>query len=114
MPSALRRVIALLILTAYVSAAMVQHVPFAHAMGGDMGAGMAQHQDHPSDRMPCKSTPQPCVADLGCIFLISLPAIALPALLTLTTWASVIYPGAPEELPGRSIKPALGPPISPT
>ena len=114
MLAALRRVVALLILTAYVVAAMVQHVPFAHAMAGDMGAGMAQHQDDPSDRMPCKSTPQPCVADLGCIFLISLPAIAMPALLTLTTWASVSYPGAPEELLGLSIKPALGPPISPT
>jgi hypothetical protein len=102
MLAALRRVIALLILTAYVSAAMVQHVPFAHAMPGDMGAGMAQHQDDPSNRMPCKSTPQPCVTYLGCI----------PTLLTLTTWASVIYPGVPEELLGRSIKPALGPPIS--
>ena len=114
MLAALRRIIALLILTAYVSAAMVQHVPFAHAMGGDMAAGMAQHQDDPSNRMPCKSTPQPCVADLGCIFLISLPAIAMPTLLTLTAWASVTYPGVLEELLGRSIKPALGPPISPT
>ena len=112
MLTALRRVIALLILTAYVSAAVVQHVPLAHAMVGDMGAGMAQHQDDPSNRMPCKSTPQPCVTDLGCIFLISLPAIATPTLLALTIWASVIYPGVPEELLGRSIKPALGPPIS--
>ena len=114
MLAAFRRIIALLILTAYVSAAMVQHVPFAHTMAGDMGAGMPQHEDAPSDRKPCKSTPHPCVADLGCVFLISLPAIATPALLTLTAWASVTYPGVPEELLGRSIKPALGPPISPT
>ena len=112
MPIALRRIVALLIVTAYVSAAMVQHVPFASATAGDMGTGMAHHQEPPKDRMPCKSTPQPCVADLGCMFLVSLPAVADPSLLTLTAWASVEYQVAPQPLPGRSIKPALGPPIS--
>ena len=108
----LRRVVALLIVTAYVSAAMVQHVPFASATAADMGTGMAHHQEPPKDRMPCKSTPQPCVADLGCMFLVSLPAASDPALLTLAAWASVQYPGSPDPLHGRSVKPALGPPIS--
>src|SRR5438128_128539 len=112
MLTALRRVLAILILTAYLSAAMGQHVPFAHAMSGDAGTGMAHHQESPTDRMPCKSTPQPCVADLGCVFLIGLPAVLDPTLLTLTAWASVRYPGAPQTLHGLSVKPALGPPIS--
>jgi len=112
MLAVLRRVIAVLILTAYASAALVQHVPFAHAMAGDMSTGMAQHQEGPSRPMPCKSTPQPCIADLGCVFLISLPAISDPRLLTLSAWASVEYPTLQNPLHGRSIKPALGPPIS--
>ncbi len=111
MLAVLRRIIAVLILTAYASAALVQHVPFAHAMPGDM-SGMAQHQEAPTKPMPCKHTPQPCIADLGCVFLISLPAISDPRLLTLSAWASVEYPMTQNSLSGRSVKPALGPPIS--
>ena len=81
-------------------------------MAGDMSAGMAQHRDSPTDRMPCKSTPQPCSADLGCVFLIGLTAISEPRLLTLSAWTSVEYPTVWNLLHGRSIKPALGPPIS--
>ena len=33
-------------------------------------------------------------------------------LLTLTAWSSVSYPGSPDALQGRSVKPAIGPPIS--
>ena len=114
MPTTLRRLVALLILTAYMSAATFPLVPAAHAMSGDMGTSMAHHQDNPNDRMPCKSTPQPCVADLGCMFLVSLPAVSDPTLLTLAAWASVQYPGSPQTMHGLSVKPALGPPISRT
>ena len=112
MLAAFRRVIAVLILTAYASAALVQHVPFAHAMAGVVSTAMTQHQDGPSHPMPCKSTPQPCIADLGCVFLISLPAISDPRVLTLSAWASIEYPAVQSRLHGRSIKPPLGPPIS--
>lgn len=112
MLTTLRRVVALLILTAYLSAVSGLHMPTASAMAGDMGTGIAHHQEGPKDRMPCESTPQPCVADLGCVFLVSLPAMSEPALLTLTAWASVLYPGTPHALYGRSIKPPLGPPIT--
>src|SRR5207244_1852597 len=100
MLTALRRVITLLILTAYVSAATVQFVPLAHAMAGDVGTGMAHHQEGQTDRMPCKSTPSPCVVDLGCMLLVSLPAISDPALLSLTAWSSVHYLGSPHALHG--------------
>ena len=108
----LRRVVALLIVTAYVSAAMVQHVPFASATAGDMGTGMAHHQEEPSNKMPCKGTVSPCVTDLGCVFLVGLPAMPEPTLLTLSAWSSISYPGSPDVLQGQSVKPAIGPPIS--
>jgi hypothetical protein len=52
-----------------------------------------------------------CVTDLGCIFLMSLAAPDL-TLVTVTAWSSVTYPGLDQALRGRTIKPALGPPIS--
>jgi hypothetical protein len=42
---------------------------------------------------------------------VSLPSTDL-TLVTVTAWSSVIYDNASEGLPGRTIKPALGPPIS--
>ena len=63
------------------------------------------------DKMPCKGMLPNCVTDIGCIFLVSVPAPDLN-LFTTTTWSSVIYHNASEALRGRSIKPALGPPIS--
>ena len=112
MLAALRRVIALLILTAYMSGTTGQHVLFARAMSGDMGTGMAHHQEEPSNKMPCKGTVSPCVTDLGCVFLVGLPAMPEPTLLTLSAWSSISYPGSPDVLQGQSVKPAIGPPIS--
>jgi len=112
MPTILRRVLALLILTAYASAVMIQLVPAAHAMSGSMGTGMAHHQEAPTDEMPCKGTVSPCITDLGCIFLVGLPTMPGLTLLTLTAWSSVSYPRSPDALQGRSVKPAIGPPIT--
>ena len=112
MLTALRRLIAFLILTVYMSAAIIQHVPLAHAMSVDMSTGMAHGQEGPPDRMPCNSTPAPCVTDLGCIFLVGLPSMPDPTLLCLTAWALIHYPGSRDTLHGRSIEPAIGPPIS--
>ena len=61
--------------------------------------------------MPCKGMLPNCVTDIGCIFLVSLPAPDL-TLVALTAWSSVIYNNTSEGLRGRTIKPALGPPIS--
>ena len=73
---------------------------------------MAQHEGSPIDNTPCKHTAPTCVSDFGCVFLVGLPMMPDPTLLTLTAWASVRYPGAPQTLHGLSVKPALGPPIS--
>jgi hypothetical protein len=111
----LRRILTLLIVTAYVGATTLQVAP-TYAANANMSSaatdGMMHEQDSPAgDKMPCKGMLPGCVTDLGCIFLVSLPAPDL-TLVTLTAWSSVIYDNASEGLPGRSIEPALGPPIS--
>jgi hypothetical protein len=109
----LRRILALLIVTAYVGATLMQVVP-TYAANANMSASsisaMMHEQDGPGHKMPCKDMLPGCVTDLGCIFLVSLPAPDL-RLVTVTAWSSVFYDTASEGLRGRSIKPALGPPI---
>ena len=110
----LRRILALLIVTAYVGATMLQAAP-SYAANADMSSssmnGMMHEHDGQGDKMPCKGMLPGCVTDLGCIFLVSLPAPNV-TLFTVTAWLSVIYDNASEALPGRTVKPALGPPIS--
>jgi hypothetical protein len=109
----LRQVLTLLIVAAYVGATALQAVP-SYAAGADMNhaavAGMIDHQNHSGDSMPCKGKLPGCVTDIGCIFLVSLPAPDL-AFATVTAWASVSYDTTSQGLRGRTIKPALGPPI---
>jgi hypothetical protein len=110
----LRRILTLLIVTAYVGATVLQVAP-TYAAHADMSSaamnGMMHEQDSPDDKMPCKGMLPGCVTDLGCIFLVSLPAPNV-TLFTVTAWSSVIYPASDQSLRGRTIKPALGPPIS--
>jgi hypothetical protein len=110
----LRRILALLIVTAYVGATVFQATP-VFAAGTDVSRssmnGMMHEHDGQGDKMPCKGMLPNCVTDLGCIFLVSVPTPDLN-LFTVTTWSSVIYDNASEALRGRTIKPALGPPIS--
>ena len=111
----LRRILALLIVTAYVGATVFQAAP-VFAAGTDMSRssmnGMMHEHDGPGDKMPCKGMLPNCVTDIGCIFLVSLPAPDL-TLVDMTAWSSVIYDNASKALRGRTTKPALGPPISP-
>ena len=109
----LRRVLTLLIVTAYVGATMLQGVPRSAAMTGmshTASGGEMHHQGSPGDQMPCKGMLPGCVGDLGCIFLVSLPAPDL-TLVTATVWSSVSYDSTSQGLRGRTVKPALGPPI---
>ena len=109
----LRQILTLLIVTAYIGATMLQAAPgyaatveTRHAAMG----GMMHHEDRPGDKMPCKGMLPGCIGDLGCIFLVSLPAPDL-TLVGVTAWSSVSYHTASQGLHGRTIKPALGPPI---
>jgi hypothetical protein len=110
----LRRIFALLIVTAYVGATMLQVAP-TYAASSDMSrssmAGMIHEPDGQTDKMPCKGTLPNCMTDFGCIFLVTMPAPDLD-LFTSTSWSSVIYDNGPNALRGRTTKPALGPPIS--
>jgi hypothetical protein len=110
----LRRIFALLIVIAYVGATVSQVAP-VFAADTDMSRssmnGMMHEHDSPGDKMPCKGMLPNCVTDIGCIFLVSLPAPGL-TLATMTAWSVVIYDNASEGVRGRTIKPALGPPIS--
>ena len=110
----LRRILALLIVTAYVGATMPQ-IASSYASNAGMNhaamGGMMQDQDDPGDKTPCNGMLPGCVTDLGCIFLLSLPAPEL-TLVTVTAWSPVSYDIAFRGTRGRTIEPALGPPIS--
>src|SRR5882724_579615 len=105
----LRRILTLLIVTAYISATMFQVAP-SYAANADMSSaamnGMMHEQDGQGDKMPCKGMLPNCVTDVGCIFLVSLPAPDLTLAAT-TAWSSVTYNNASEGSRGRTIKPAL-------
>jgi hypothetical protein len=109
----LRRILTLFIVTAYMSATMFQVAPTfvanVDASRSSMNGIMHEH-DSPGDKMPCKGTLPNCVTDIGCIFLVSLPAPGL-TLVAMTAWSSVIYDNTSEASRGRTIKPALSPPI---
>jgi hypothetical protein len=110
----LRRILALLIVTAYVGATVLQVAPtYAEDAGMSSAsmAGMMHEHDSPGDKLPCKGMLPNCVTDIGCIFLVTVTTPDLN-LFSVTTWSSVIYDNASEALRGRTIKPALGPPIS--
>jgi hypothetical protein len=109
----LRQILTLLIVTAYIGATMLPAAPgYAANTGMNHAAmgGMMHHEDRPGDKMPCKGMLPGCIGDLGCIFLVSLPAPDL-TLVGMTAWSSVSYDNALQGLHGRTIKPALGPPI---
>jgi hypothetical protein len=107
----LRRILTVLIVTAYLGATMV--VPTVNAAATPMDAGMMHQQDGMGDKMPCKGKMSNCMTEIGCIFMISLPSPNL-TVSTFVRWSPVSYVVASEYLTGRSIKPALGPPISRT
>jgi hypothetical protein len=109
----LRRILALLIVTAYAGATMPQVAPTFAANAGlsSSMAGMMHQQDGQNDKMPCKGMLPNCMTDIGCIFLVTLPTRDVD-LFTRTSWSSVTYDTASDASRGRTIKPALGPPIS--
>jgi hypothetical protein len=109
----LRRILALLIVTAYAGATMPQAAPTFAANAGMSSSmtGMMHEQDGKNHKMPCKGMLPNCITDIGCIFLVTLRTPDVD-LFTRTSWSSVIYDSASNALHGRIIKPALGPPIS--
>src|SRR5712671_8093133 len=97
----LRRILALLIVTAYVGATVLQVAPANANMSSSSINGMMHEQDGQGDKMPCKGMLPGCITDIGCIFLVSVPTPDL-TLVTMTTWSSVIYDNASDALRGRT------------
>src|SRR3984893_18661964 len=94
----LRRILSLLIVTAYVGATMLQAVPsYAANMNNaamshtDM-SGMMHEQDGQRDKMPAKGMLPGCVTDLGCICLVRIPTPP-PGIIEVTEWSSAIHTG---------------------
>ena len=93
-------------------AGAVNVAPVAYADAPGMNNNMVMHdQDSPGHKMPCKGMKHGCVTELGCMFLVSVLTPDL-TLFTTTAWSSVIYGNASDALRGRTIEPALGPPIT--
>jgi hypothetical protein len=106
----LRQVLTIFVVIAYLGAAMLAAAPIANAAPVPMN-GMMHEQGGMGDKMPCQGSLPGCTTEIGCVFLVSVPPPQL-TLATMIVWSSVRYSVSPEFLDGRSIKPALGPPIS--
>ena len=96
-----RQLISMLLVAAYLSATILVTAPVAYAAPSEI-SGMMMKQDGTKGEMPmpCKGMKTGCVTELGCVFMVSLPAPDL----TVTV--------SSEFLDGRTTKPALGPPRS--
>ena len=107
------RILALLLAAAYIGARMLVSTP--DGIGIDIRSAAVNdrmpEKDVEGDKMPCRCPLPGCITDLGCVFLMSLAAPDL-TLVTVTAWSLVTYPGSDQALRGRTIQPALGPPIS--
>ena len=114
----LRQIFSALLALAYVSATIGTVAPAGNAASvraNGAASTMMMPMDNAMDQtmpMPCKSMkPGGCITDAGCIFMVSLPA-PHPDLGTPLVWAFVKFPTVTESVPGHSIKPLLGPPIT--
>lgn len=102
----LRRLTAILLVTAFFGASMLQSAPAGTAVGNMAMAG----QDQSGKAMPCKDMTPTCMIDLGCIFLLSLPA-SEALTVTAITWSPVAYWPSSRLTYGRMVAPDLQPPI---
>jgi len=109
-----RKIISVLVVVAYTSAALLTVARGPNAAQALMPAGMMMKMDASADGMPMpcnKGMKSNCFNDLGCIFMVSLPVANVPVA-TIISWSVISYPVASEALSEHSIKPAVGPPIS--
>jgi hypothetical protein len=98
----LRQLISMLLVAAYLSATILVTAPVAYAAPSEM-SGMMMKQDGTGDQtpMPCKGVKAGCVTELGCVFMVSLPAPDL-TLTAAIDWLPVTYTVSSEFLEGRS------------
>lgn len=107
---ALRLFCAVLLVAALFGVGMGQAVPAFAMTGPDMTMAADSGSSTDGESSPCKGTVSGCMTDLGCIFLIGLPAPHQP-IATRRAWASVSYWSTADRATGRALAPDLGPPI---
>jgi hypothetical protein len=117
-----RLVIAVVTVCAFLGAGLMQNVPSAQADAVEMTAtGMATMADHRGDgaAMPCHGTQKPtpckdkvpgCMTDLGCLFVVGIPAHPTRVGERLA-WGHVTYWATDNVAEGVTPEPYLGPPI---
>lgn len=112
-----RLVIAVVTVCAFLGASLIQNVPSAQADT----AGMAMMADQSGDgaAMPCHGTQKPtpckdkvpgCMTDLGCLFVVALPAPHTRVAERLA-WGAVTYWATDNLAEGVTPEPYIGPPI---
>ncbi len=104
----LRRILMILLAGAFFGATTLQVSLGATAASPEMT--MPDQDNGDGNPVPCKGITLNCLSDLGCIFMISLPAPQLTIASDLA-WSPVVYGSPSNASAGHSMAPDLGPPI---
>ena len=110
----LKRLLVVFVLSAFLGAGFVQAMPtlqIAAAAQDEMSATtMADGGPGMPMNSPCKGKVPNCYGSMGCLFMVALPTAVTLSETTLS-WSRVTYPMVVGTRPGRSVEPAIGPPI---
>jgi hypothetical protein len=105
-----RQAIVIITLGAFLGAGVMQIMPTAEA--ATPVVTMKMGPDSESAPMPCKNTTPGCSTDMGCIFMVGVPAMTATLAVTDLEWSRVTYWDASPPTGGVDPEPAIGPPIS--
>jgi hypothetical protein len=109
MATALKRLLRLGLILAFVASMTAQLVPVSMAQP-DTGASADLGDDGAGSQPPCTGHMPNCVDHVGCITISALPA-SPASVAAAFEWTSLRYHLPPESLAGISVKPELSPPI---
>jgi hypothetical protein len=117
LPRFARLVVTAIMICAFLGAGLMQNVPSAQAdtagmaMMADQGGDVAPMPCHGTQKpTPCKDKVPGCMTDLGCLFVVGIPA--LPTRVgERFAWGHVTYWATNKLAEGVTPEPDLGPPI---
>jgi hypothetical protein len=107
----LRRLVVFFLVGGFLLVATTQLIPLASA-APDCNMTMMSHGADGGGPVPCTDMTPTCIVDVGCAFVVSLPAPHL-GLSAPLSWTRVAYGTSSNASRGLSIKPDLTPPILP-
>jgi hypothetical protein len=117
LPRLARLVIAAVTIVAFLGVGLMQNLPSAQADTASMAMMAAPCGDaapipcHDTQKpVPCKDKVPGCMSDLGCIFVVGIPARSMRVAERLA-WARVAYWAEDSLAEGVTPEPYLGPPI---